>query len=587
MWHYEFESLVVLKNNRGVEDNRVRHLDYGVQINGYLYQRLIDNKHISFFSPNEVPGLYDAFFADQEKFAELYEKYEADTSIRRKTLPALQAFTMLMKERIDTGRIYIMNVDHCNTHSPFLPEKAPVQQSNLCVHGETLILTDKGEVAIQDVVGTIQNVWNGEEFTSAQVEMTNDSAKLIAVETTQGNVLRCTPYHKFWVKDETGVYVEKPASELVVGDVLMNVESWPEGYEGVVDDNIKAISEVEGEHATYCFHEPKRNLGVFNGILTGQCVEIALPTRPMENILDENGQVALCTLAGINLGEISSVAEIEPLSDILVRALDEILDYQDYPVPAARTSTELYRPLGIGVINYAYFLAKNGFNYSSPDGNNLTHEVFEALAYFTLKASAELAVEKGKCAGYEDTRLSKGILPIDTYKREVDECHTAEYKQDWPALAAFIARHGVRNAVLTAQFPSETSSQVSNATNGIEPPRSLVSVKQSKDGILRQVVPDIFGAGSMIETAWEMTDMTGYLDKVGIMQKFIGQAISANTYYDPRNYPGGKLPVRNVLKDIIHGYRRGLKTFYYHNTNDGTGEDLSALPNCESGACSL
>ncbi len=450
LWHLEVESLLVLKNNRGVEENRVRHLDYGVQINKTMYERLIKNGNITLFSPSDVPGLYDAFFEDQELFDQLYKKYEADDSIRKQTVKAVDLFSAMMQERASTGRIYVQNVDHCNTHSPFNPKRAPVRQSNLCL-------------------------------------------------------------------------------------------------------------------------------------------EIALPTKPLNEINDENGEIALCTLAAFNLGTVEDLNELEELADLIVRALDSLLSYQDYPVTAAQRASLGRRTLGVGVINYAYYLAKNGVKYSDGSANGLTHRTFEAIQYWLLKASNQLAKEQGKCELFDDTTYAQGVLPIDSYKKEVDSFCDEALHLDWEALRKDIQEHGLRNSTLTALMPSETSSQISNATNGIEPPRGYISVKQSKDGILKQVVPDYGTLKNNYELLWQIPDNQGYLQLVGIMQKFVDQAISANTNYDPARF-GGKVPMQQLLKDLLTAYKNGLKTLYYHNTRDGM-EDPQAVEaeddGCEGGACKI
>ncbi len=450
LWHLEVESLLVLKNNRGVEENRVRHLDYGVQFNKLMYTRLIKGGSITLFSPSDVPGLYDAFFEDQEKFEALYVKYEADSSIRKKCIKAIELFTLFAQERASTGRIYLQNVDHCNTHSPFDPAQAPIRQSNLCL-------------------------------------------------------------------------------------------------------------------------------------------EIALPTQPMDDINDPNGEIALCTLSAFNLGAIESLDELEGLSDLAVRALDSLLDYQNYPMPAAYNATIGRRTLGIGVINYAYYLAKNGVYYSNGSANNLTHRTFEAIQFNLLKASNELAKEQGACPKFNETRLSQGILPIDTYKKSIDDITGEALHLDWETLRESIKKHGVRNSTVSALMPSETSSQISNATNGIEPPRGLISVKASKDGVLKQVVPEYQRLKDNYELLWNIPSNDGYLELVGIMQKFIDQTISANTNYDPSRFEGGKVPVKQILKDILTAYKLGVKTMYYHNTRDGASENMIELEDedCEGGACKI
>lgn len=449
MWHLEIESLLVLKNNRGVEENRVRHMDYGVQINRLLYQRLIKGQSITLFSPSDVPGLYEAFFADQDEFERLYTQYEADEAIRKRSLPAIELFSLMMQERAGTGRIYIQNVDHCNTHSPFDPRVAPVRQSNLCL-------------------------------------------------------------------------------------------------------------------------------------------EIALPTKPLNDINDENGEIALCTLSAFNLGKINDLSEFEALADLIVRALDALLDYQDYPIKAAEKATENRRTLGVGVVNYAYYLAKNGARYSDGSGNTLTHRTFEAIQYYLLKASVELAKEYGACPAFGETTYAQGILPIDTYKKELDKHCDEPLHLDWEALRNDIQTHGLRNSTLTALMPSETSSQISNATNGIEPPRGLVSVKASKDGILKQVVPEYERLKDQYELLWQMPNNEGYLQLVGIMQKFVDQAISANTNYDPQRFEGGRIPMKQMLKDLLTAYKLGLKTLYYHNTRDGADDSQQDMDDdCAGGACKI
>ncbi|WP_028772193.1 class 1a ribonucleoside-diphosphate reductase subunit alpha [Shewanella waksmanii] len=455
MWHLEVESLLVLKNNRGVDDNRIRHLDYGVQLNKLMYQRLIKGQHISLFSPSDVPGMYDAFFEDQQEFERLYLQYEADESIRKKQIKASELFSLMMQERASTGRIYIQNVDHCNTHSPFDSRVAPVRQSNLCL-------------------------------------------------------------------------------------------------------------------------------------------EIALPTKPLNNINDPDGEIALCTLSALNLGAIKNLDELEPLADLAVRSLDSLLDYQDYPITAAHKASMNRRTLGIGVINFANYLAKEGVRYSDGSANNITHKTFEAIQYYLLKASMKLAKEQGACPSFHETNYAKGILPIDTYKRDLDKICDEPLHMDWDTLREEIKQHGLRNSTLSALMPSETSSQISNATNGIEPPRGLISVKASKDGQLKQVVPDFEKYQYSYELLWQMPNNEGYLQLVGLMQKFVDQAISANTNYDPTRFEGQKVPMQALLKDLLLAYKYGVKTLYYHNTRDGASDkhdDITSIEkeddSCAGGACKI
>jgi len=432
LWHYEVEDLLVLKNNKGTEDNRIRHLDYGVQFNKVMYERLLSGGNITLFSPHDCPDLYDAFFRDVDAFRTLYEKYERNTKIRKKTIAAIDLFSIFMQERKDTGRIYLMNVDHVNDHGSFDKKKALIKISNLCT-------------------------------------------------------------------------------------------------------------------------------------------EITLPTSPLKDINDENAEISLCTLSAINIGKIKKPDDFEKPCTLAVRALDALLDYQDYPVRAAAIGTRNRRPLGIGIINFAYWLARNDTNYSNPN-LDLIHEYVEAWSYYLIKASVDLAEEFGPCPKHTDTLYSSGVMPIDTYKKEVDELVSPTYKMDWDSLALKASVHGIRNSTLMALMPSETSSQISNSTNGIEPPRSLVSIKQSKDGVLKQVVPGISRLKNKYELLWDQKSPEGYLKIMAVLQKFIDQAISVNTSYNPAHYEDGKIPMSEMIGHILMHYKYGGKTLYYFNTNDGAGE---------------
>ena len=432
IWHYEVEDLLVLKNNKGTEDNRVRHMDYGVQFNKLMYERLMTGGNISLFSPSDVPGLYEAFFNDQDKFRELYEKAERNTRLRKKSIPATELFSTFMNERKNTGRIYLMNVDHANDHSAFVTEKAPIKQSNLCC-------------------------------------------------------------------------------------------------------------------------------------------EINLPTKPLKHLHDEEGEIALCTLSAINWGNIRSPEEFAKPCDLAVRGLDALLDYQRYPVLAAEISTNNRRPLGVGIINFAYWLAKNDTNYSNPD-LKLVDEWAEAWSYYLIKSSNVLAQEKGACPLSNETKYGNGILPIDTYKPEVDELVKRKYKQDWNGLRKDLKEHGIRNSTLMALMPAETSAQISNSTNGIEPPRSMVSIKQSKHGVLKQVVPGIHKLKNKYELLWEQESPEGYLKIMAVLQKYIDQGISVNTSYNPIFFEDEKIPMSIMLQHLIMFYKYGGKQLYYFNTFDGQGE---------------
>jgi len=432
LWHHEFEDLVVLKNNKGTEENRVRHMDYAFQFNKLMYERLLSGGNITFFDPNDVPGLYEAFFIDQEKFQELYEKYERAHSIRKKSLPALDVFQMFLTERKDTGRIYLMNVDHANDHGSFIAEKAPIRMSNLCC-------------------------------------------------------------------------------------------------------------------------------------------EIDLPTTPLNSQDDEDGEISLCTLSAINWGLINEPHEFEKYCDLTVRALDELLDYQGYPIPAARQGTLNRRPLGVGIINLAYFLAKRGLKYDE-SAYSIVDEYAEAWSYYLIKSSANLAVEKEKLIYNTDTKYSLGILPIDTYKSAIDNLVEYRERLPWKDLRKQLRETGIRNSTLMALMPAETSAQISNSTNGIEPPRALVSYKQSKDGVMAQVVPGYHHLKNKYDLLWEQKSPEGYLAICGILQKYIDQGISVNTSYNPEHYEDNKIPMSVMIQDTVTAYKYGLKQLYYFNTFDGAGE---------------
>ena len=426
IWHQEIEDIIVLKNNKGTEDNRVRKLDYSIQISKLFYERFISNGEISLFSPHDVPGLYDAFGTDS--FDSMYCSYESDPGIPRTTVSAQELFLDLLKERAETGRLYIMNIDHCNSHSSF---KDKVNMSNLCQ-------------------------------------------------------------------------------------------------------------------------------------------EITLPTDPIRHIDDADGEIALCILSAINVGKINKLDEMENLADLAVRGLEELIDYQDYPVSAARRSTLARRSLGIGFIGLAHYLAKAGEKYNDPRAYRLVHDLTEAFQYYLLKASNEVAKEKGACEAFHRTKYSDGILPIDTYKKEVDEIFGGDpgLSYDWESLRQSILEHGLRHSTLSAQMPSESSSVVSNATNGIEPPRDYLSIKKSKKGPLKQIVPSYTSLRNNYTLLWDMPSNEGYIKITAIMQKFFDQAISGNWSYNPENYPNNEVPSSVMAKDLLTTYKYGWKTSYYQNTYD-------------------
>ena len=424
IWHQEIQDIIVLKNNKGTEDNRVRKLDYSIQLSALFYQRFIDNEQITLFSPHDVPGLYDSF--GTEDFDELYVKYENDESVPRKTISAQELILDLLKERAETGRIYIMNIDHCNSHSSFVDK---VEMSNLCQ-------------------------------------------------------------------------------------------------------------------------------------------EITLPTKPIQHIDDETGEIALCILSAINVGKIRDLSDLEVLCDLAVRSLDELIDFQQYPVRAAELATKARRSLGIGYIGLAHYLAKQGVSYDDQKAWDLVHDLSEAFQYNLIKSTVNLAKEKGACEFSSMTKYGQSILPIDTYKKDVDDIVPNDLKYDWDSLRSLVSEYGVRNSTLSAQMPSESSSIVSNATNGIEPPRGYLSIKKSKKGPLKQIVPQYGSLKNNYTLLWEMTSNKGYINIVAVMQKFFDQAISGNWSYNPEHYPNNEVPVSDMAQDLLTTYKYGWKTSYYQNTYD-------------------
>ena len=437
IWHQEIEDIIVLKNNKGTEDNRVRKLDYSIQISKLFYERFISNGDITLFSPHDVPGLYDAFGTPE--FDGLYVRYEADETIPKRTIGAQELILDLLKERAETGRVYIMNIDHCNSHSSF---KDKVEMSNLCQ-------------------------------------------------------------------------------------------------------------------------------------------EITLPTYPLNHIDDEYGEIALCILSAINVGKLKNLDELEELCDLAVRGLEELIDYQEYPVKAAERATKARRSLGIGYIGLAHYLARHGEHYDDPRAWQLVHDLTEAFQYYLLKASNKLAQEKGWCHDFGRTKYADGILPIDTYKKDVDEIVANELKYDWEALRADILTHGLRHSTLSAQMPSESSSVVSNETNGIEPPRDYLSIKKSKKGPLKQIVPQYNSLKNNYTLLWDMRDNRGYINVVAVMQKFFDQAISGNWSYNPENYPDNEVPVSVMANDFLTTYKYGWKTSYYQNTHDMKSDEVETKENVD------
>jgi len=742
-FHLEAEDLIVLKNNKGTEETRIRHMDYGVQINGYLYSRLLKNEKITLFNPSEVPDLYEAFFKDQDLFGELYEKYERAYSVRKLTVSAMEHFTNLMMERNNTGRIYIHNVDHSNTHSSFIEETSPVRMSNLCVAEDTLIDIKinneykKIQIKDLDIFMTLNDVFvksyniDDAEITYNKItdfaQMSPSSEVITIVDDKTGMMLECTEDHLIYTKRG---YIK--AGELLESDAFK-------------------ITRTKKRTAVYDITVEQTQNFFANDILVHNCVEITLPTAELtrtsripfekekhteefkditpQDFRDMHGEIALCTLGSINLGMMKSDEDIEKACDLVIRGLDELLDYQDYPMLAAAIPAQKRRSLGIGVTNLAYFLAKNGMKYSDGSANELVNEMAEKISYNLIKTSMTLAKEKGACDWFSETKYSKGILPIDTYKNAVDDVLKVPNSMDWEPLRKDILEHGMRNSTVMALMPVESclainqriitdqgcksfeqllplfdlkldditkkgagiwydvseyslniknenneweavnklfynghvvvdeltmadgstiqatkmhkfkvlrlgesiwcpvagliisdviqtyvdgaciamaivsitrditkehtfdleilgthsyqlengnishnSSQVINSTNGIEPARAPVSIKASKNGTLKQVVPEIHSLKNKYEYLWDMPHTRGYLEISAIFQKWVDQSISTNTSYNPTNYPDNKVPMSELIKDLIYAYKLGTKTLYYNQTVDGAGD---------------
>lgn len=439
----EIESLIVLKNNRGTDETRIRHMDYCFHLNKLFLERYINDDKITLFSRGSAKHVFDAFYRNDPNFQEIYEKAERSHVLRKKVVRAQELIDDLLLERFGTGRIYLMFIDHANSHGSFIPELAPIKMTNLCV-------------------------------------------------------------------------------------------------------------------------------------------EITLPTHALESLDDPNGEIALCTLLGINWGKVNDPSQFERLTRLAVRSLNELIDYQDYEVVAARNATMARRPLGIGIMNLAYFLAKNDTTYSNPD-LKLIHRYAEAQMYYLIKASMELAKERPETipTKFNETKYSRGILPIDTYKKDVDDLVPNDLELDWEQLREDVLQYKMANSTLAAAMPGETSSQLLNATSGIDPIRGIVATKQSRDGVLTQVVPEPRRLKNKYEILWDI-DTKGMIKVGATIQKFFDQSLSLNTTYNPEHFEGGEVPVDVLFEDVAYAYKYGIKTLYYNNTapvqsDDGGGEEEKNL----------
>lgn len=776
-WHYEIEDIIVLKNNAGTDDNRVRKLDYSVQFNKLFYERFIKNEDITLFSPEETGGLYSSM-NDNEDFKKLYEKYENSRQIKmKKKISARKLAEIFAKERLETGRIYVMNIDNANEHGSW---DAPVYMSNLCVSPETMLLTKDGYFEISDLIDEDVEIWNGETWSKTKVVKTGCNQKLVNVKLSNGLDLSCTLYHKWYVWDgkssARGKIVEKRTHELKQGDKLikfdlpiisssdkemrypythgmfcadgthensgsrrislygdkrnlvqhLNIKTnrgtdsngrlnvvmhddmeekffvpinystntklkWLSGLldgdgcicetQGSYSIQIKSIHKsflkdvllllqtisiqshigscsdtdkeclmpngnggyklyncqqayrlcISGSELfklkqlglstyrlnipeikpnrsalrfiqvediidsnrfddTFCVKDDIRGMAIFNGVLTGQCQEIIHPTKPISSIDDKEGEIGICILSALNLLELNNEESIENACSMAVKMLESIIDYQDYPILAGENFTKNRRSLGIGITNFAAFLAKNKLKYDDAETLKLTHRTMEKIQWHLLNESCKLAEKLGPCNKFSETKYSRGLLPIDWYKKTVDELVSPEYTMDWEGLRERIKQFGLRHSTLTAIMPCESSSVIQNSTNGIEPVRSLMSYKKAKNGILKQLVPNYSSRKSYYTLAWDMKDNKAILNICAILQKFVDMSISVNLYYNYSHYPDGNIPLSILIKDQLYGYKYGVKNFYYCNTPDSDGDtekDMHKKEICEGGSCAI
>ena len=586
IWHQEIESIIVLKNNKGTDENRVRKLDYNIQLSKIFLERFISDGEITLFSPHYVTDLYDAFYDSRgtDRFDELYVKYEADASIPQKKISARKLILDLISERFETGRVYLMFVDHANSHSPF---KDNIYMSNLCVAGDTkiwIMYSDNQkslEVSSKIEIEKLDYYLNNPKYDNVQVRsyntesnekewklitafaQTSPKAKVMKITDGEtGKNIIVTPDHKVFTKKRGYVM----AKELTETDelVINSTDMWQKKGEKMLtiehlDEEIPVYDiTVEGTHNFYA-----------NDILVHNCTEILEPTVPIYHIDDETGEIALCTLSSFNLGIIKSDKELEGLADLTVRFLDELIDLQHYPVRAAEIATKARRMLGVGVIGLAHYLAKLNYTYEQPEAWKAVHGLSESIQYYMLKASNNLAKEKGHCEYFGRTKYSDGILPIDTYKKDVDEICNEPLQHDWESLRQEILQYGLRNSTCTTILPSESSSIVTNATNGIEPPRGLLSYKKSKKGPVKQIVPQYSTLKNNYTLLWNMKNNKGYFNIVSLFIKFFDHSVSSNWNYNPENFPNNEIPMSEIVDDLFYCFRYGHKTAYYCNTYDG------------------
>lgn len=580
--HKDIEEILTYKNNMKKDSESMKHSDHTIFINGLILDAVRNNQELHCFDPNDVPELYKSFYSDNDEWFLTEYKKAVESDLPRSIINARTYWDSLISERFNTGRVYIAFADNINKQSMYKNDKYQITQSNLCVAPETLILTKNGYLPISSLENQDVEVWNGEEWSSVKIIKTGTNQPLITVKLLNGKSIDCTPYHKFYVYDKTGAINEVRAKDLKDGDQLISYNLPNIELEQIVEDDIVHYIENKGRiDDIYCANEPKRHMIMFNGILTGNCLEITLPTEPIRKVYNpetetytQEGLIALCNLGGVNFGAVDKPEDLLRIVKVGHRALDNLLSYQEHPFPAARRHNELFRPLGIGITGLAYWMARHDLNYS-----NCYNELDKWMQYFSyaaIDASVELAKERGKCLGYEDTKWSEGKLPMDMVNDYYEKFMPHVDYIDWDSLRAKLSKYGIRNASLLAMFPAETSAKVSGSgtTNGIEPIRELLIAKGGKNKRAIFVVPELKRLKNKYDRVWDNLDNTSLIKTYGVIQKYTDQAISCNTYYNKSNYPSGKIPNEIINYDIFLHKALGGKTLYYNNNYDGQSQSF-------------
>lgn len=589
IWDYEIEEILQLKDPMRLPENRVGDIDYLISISKLFYNRWARNETITLFNAHEVPELEKAFGLPE--FDELYLKAEANTKLKfRKVVNMREIGDLFQKNGIESGRYYLLNIDHANSHGSFTDK---IGMANLCVAPETLILTKDGYEAISDLEGLNVEIWNGREWSVSKCEKTGENQKLIEL-TFESDKLDfddvqsawVTEYHKFYLHDGT----EVRAKDLKVNDILEKFYAHEPAYNGDNKERIYRVAFISEEDRfsdTYCVNEPIRHRAIFNGVEMGNCVEVTHPTFPMQSLNDPDGLLGICILLASNAVNLKSDEKHQRVCELSVRILDKLIDYQDYFCLPAENFATKFRSLGIGMTNFAALLAKKGLQYSSQEAREYANQLFEKNLFYLIQASVRLAKEKGPCEWLSRTKYGKGILPIDNYAKSVDTIVNPKLLMDWETLREDLIKYGIRNATLVAKMPCEASSLVTNSTNGIERPRSKFVSKGNKSKDLPTIVPNF--KKWAYEYAFDNPSNEDHIKMMAIVQKYCDMSISTNFYYNYNHYEDGQIPLKVLNKDIFDAYRYGLKTIYYRNSEDGNNHNLSdsKQESCSGGACSV